>query len=63
MSDSGSLQALSRFRRLMSGALFVLLAGCSGLAADKNALPEPSTAAIQPLRSEQPVIALALGSG
>jgi NTE family protein len=44
-------------------AFVLLLAGCSSLLADKAALPEPSTAAIQALRLERPVIALALGSG
>ena len=44
-------------------ALVLSLAGCSGLLADKTALPEPSTAAVQPVSLERPVIALALGSG
>lgn len=43
--------------------LAAVLAGCSGLAADNNALPQPSSAPIQALRSDEPVIALALGSG
>jgi NTE family protein len=44
-------------------ALVLLVAGCSGLLAGKSRLPEPSTAAFEPIRSERPVIALALGSG
>lgn len=63
MCDAGVSRARSGLLRLVSVALAVMLAGCSGLAADKNALPEPSTAVIQPLRSEQPIIALVLGSG
>ena len=48
----------------MSGiALGLFLSGCTSLVADKNALPQPSTAAIEPLRSERAIVALALGSG
>ena len=67
MFGPGALGALSERLRRGVGALrfefVLLLAGCSGLVADRAALPEPSTAAIQPLRLERPVIALALGSG
>ena len=53
----------SRWLDALCVTLALLLAGCSGLLADNSRLAEPSTAAIEPIRSERPVIALALGSG
>ena len=45
-------------------ALVLLLAGCTGLLADRPPLPEPTSAAIEPVRAvHRPVIGLALGSG
>src|SRR5262245_62111294 len=60
------MRAVDPLRRCLDAlyiAFALLLGGCSGLLADKSRLPEPSTAAIEPIRSERPVIALALGSG
>jgi len=60
------MHAVAPLRRCLDAlciALGLLLAGCSGLLADNSRLAEPSTAAIEPIRSERPVIALALGSG
>lgn len=57
-------RGLRRAKGVLRVALVLLLAGCSGLSADKPPLPEPSSAAIQTVRvHHRPVIALALGSG
>src|SRR5262245_39745294 len=67
MPSRGFMQAWSARLHSSMGALRIalvlLLGGCSSLLADKDRLAEPSPEAIQPLRLERPVIALALGSG
>jgi NTE family protein len=54
---------LAHVRIWMYIALAVLLSGCAGSLADKLPLPEPTSAAIERVRLDRPVIALALGSG
>lgn len=50
-------------RRLLLLAVAAVLAACSLSPADHNGTGAPREAAIQPLRSERPLVALALGSG